>query len=101
MILIDLPAGDYWVQSVINVYETFHLANGHTVKLPPDKGEGQQWREKPGNLYSKTQKMHLATQSDEPIRISLTEKIADAPAEEPDNKWVKHIKMRSELLSRF
>jgi hypothetical protein len=99
--LNDIPAGDYYVQGLINIYETFHLASGHTVKLPPDKGEGQQWQEKPGNLYSKPLKMHLDPQSAEPIRISLTEKIADAPAEEPDNKWVKHIKIRSELLSRF
>lgn len=29
----DIPAGDYWVQAVLNIYNTFHLANGHTVKL--------------------------------------------------------------------
>jgi len=99
--LNDIPAGDYYVQGLINIYETFHLANGHTVKLPPDKGEGQHWQEKPGNLYSKPRKMHVDPQSAEPVRISLTEKIGAAPTEEPDNKWVKHIKMRSELLSRF
>ena len=48
--LNDIPAGDYWVQAVLNIYETFHLANGHTVKLAPDKGEGQHWQVKPGNL---------------------------------------------------
>jgi len=99
--LHDIPAGDYYVQGLFNIYETFHLANGHTVKLPPDKGEGQHWQEKPGNLYSQPRKMHLDPQSAEPVHISLTEKIADAPAEDPDNKWVKHVKMRSELLSRF
>jgi hypothetical protein len=30
----DLPAGDYWVQGVLNRYTTFHRADGHTVKLP-------------------------------------------------------------------
>src|SRR3954469_15050446 len=34
--LSELPAGDYTVQAVLNVYETFHLGNGKTVKLPPD-----------------------------------------------------------------
>jgi hypothetical protein len=50
--LADLPAGEYSVQAVLNVYETFELATGHTVSLPPDRGEGQQWNRKPGNLYS-------------------------------------------------
>ena len=99
--LKGIPAGDYYVQAVLNIYETFRLANGHTVKLPPDKGEGQHWPSKPGNLYSKTQKIHLDASADQTIRLSLTEKVPDVPAAEPDTKWVKHLKVRSELLSRF
>src|SRR5437867_5246173 len=30
--LRDLPAGDYWVQALINRYETFHRADGRTIK---------------------------------------------------------------------
>jgi hypothetical protein len=93
--LKDIPAGNYYVQAVLNIYETFHLANGHTVKLPPDKGEGQHWQSKPGNLYTKTQKVHLDAGSDEVIRLSLTEKVPDVPPAEPDTKWVKHVKIRS------
>jgi len=102
--LKDIPAGDYYVQGFLNIYETFHLANGHTVKLPPDKGEGQHWQSKPGNLYSKPQKVHLdagADLSGQVIRLSLTEKLPDVPAADPDTKWVKHVKIGSELLSRF
>ena len=69
--LNDLPAGDYWVQAVFNIYETFHLGNGRTLKLPPDKGEGQHWQVKPGNLYSKPVKLHLDPKSAVPVRISL------------------------------
>jgi hypothetical protein len=117
--LNDVPPGDYWVQAVLNIYETFHLANGHTVKLPPDKGEGQHWQVKPGNLYSKPVKMHLDPKVPQIIRISLTEKIP--PVEEDpkvvdsvvgwdasnddhaivDNKWVKHIRIQSDLLTKF
>src|SRR5205807_3424233 len=71
--LNDLAAGDYWVQGLVNIYETFHLANGHTVKLPPEKGEGQHWQVKPGNVYSKPQKIHLDPKSGQTDRISLTE----------------------------
>jgi hypothetical protein len=117
--LNDLPAGDFWVQAVFNLYETFHLGNGRTLKLPPDKGEGQHWQVKPGNLYSKPVKMHLDPKSALPIRISLTEKIP--PVEDDpkvvdsivgwdgdndqhaivDNKWVKHIRIQSDLLTKF
>jgi len=99
--LKDIPAEDYYIQAVLNIYETFQLANGHTVKLPPDKGEGQHWLSKPGNLYSKPQKVHLDAGADQTIRLSLTEKVPAVPAAEPDSKWVKHLKMHSELLSRF
>src|ERR1700683_3699271 len=30
----NLPAGDYWVQGVLNKYTTFKRADGHIVKLP-------------------------------------------------------------------
>jgi hypothetical protein len=117
--LNDVPAGDYWVQAVLNIYETFQLGNGRTLKLPPDKGEGQHWAVKPGNLYSKPLKMHLDPRSGLTVRISLTEKmpsIADNPkwvdsllgwsgANEDhaivDNKWVKHIRIPSDLLTKF
>jgi len=117
--LNDVPAGDYWVQGLLNIYETFHLSNGHIVKLPPDKGEGQHWQVKPGNLYSKPQKIHLDPKSGQTVRILLTEKIPPVDDESKvvdsllgwsgandehaiaDNKWVKHIRIQSELLTKF
>ena len=32
--LHDVPPGEYFVQAVLHRYETFHRADGHTVKLP-------------------------------------------------------------------
>src|SRR5258708_26355751 len=46
----DVPPGTYNIQAVLNVYETFHRADGHTLKLHMDQGEGQQWNRSPGNL---------------------------------------------------
>ena len=46
--LADIPAGDYFVQGVFNVYEEFHLASGKTVWLAPDKGEGQKMEPQAG-----------------------------------------------------
>src|SRR5260370_16531485 len=58
--LKDIPAGDYFVQALLNRYETFHRGDGHTIKMPMDQGEGQHWDRKPGNPYSKPVKMPLA-----------------------------------------
>ena len=58
-----VPPGDYYVQAVLNIYQTFHRANGTTVKLAPDRGEGQHWNLAPGNLYSKPVKVHIDGQT--------------------------------------
>ncbi|MBP1767575.1 MAG: hypothetical protein H6P98_1690 [Candidatus Aminicenantes bacterium] len=98
--LADLPAGEYWVQALLNRYETFHLANGHVVKLPPDKGEGQRWNAKPGNLYSRPVKMRLDPAKDELVRIVIDQEIPPIP-DPPETKYIKHIKIQSERLSKF
>ena len=50
--LAQVPAGEYTVQAVLNVYETFHRKDGHVIKAAMDRWEGQHWNTKPGNLYS-------------------------------------------------
>ena len=117
--LRDVPPGDYYVQAVLNIYETFHLGNGKVVKLPPDHGEGQHWQTKPGNFLSKVQKLHLDPGASGLIHITfdhkvppLEEELADVdtvldwrpitqPASAEDSKWEKHVRMHSELLSKF
>jgi hypothetical protein len=98
--LSQLPAGDYFVQAVLNRYETFHLADGRVLKLPPDKGEGQQWATKPGNLYSTPQRVHLDKSSPATVALILNQKIAPITPK-TDTEFVRHIRIRSELLSRF
>jgi hypothetical protein len=98
--LSSLPAGEYLVQAVLNRYETFHLADGRTLKLPPDKGEGQQWAQKPGNLYSTP--IHLRIDPSHPVRTALVlDQQIPAIVPKTDTEFVKHVRIRSELLSRF
>jgi hypothetical protein len=98
--LSAVPSGDYLVQAVLNVYETFHLADGRTLKLPPDKGEGQHWSSKPGNLFSKPLQVHI--DAAHPLKVELTmEQVIPPIVPKPDTEFVKHIKIRSELLSKF
>jgi hypothetical protein len=98
--LDQVPAGDYYLQAVLNVYDTFHRADGHTVKLPMDQGEGQQWNRKPGNLYSEAVRVKLDPASASVVRIELTKTIP--PIEPPqDTKYIRHVRLRSKLLSDF
>jgi hypothetical protein len=98
--LSDVPAGDYYVQAVLNRYETFHLADGRTLKLPPDEGEGQHWQDKPGNLYSKPIKVHVDPAHGADVSLSLDQVIGPI-VRKTDTEFVRHIRIRSALLSRF
>src|ERR1700752_815218 len=68
--LADLKPGDYYVQAVLHRYETFHRADGHTVKLPMDRGEGQHWNLAPGNLYSDPQELRIDSNSSVSILLN-------------------------------
>jgi hypothetical protein len=96
----DLPAGDYWVQGVLNKYTTFHRSDGHIVKLPMDEGEGQHWNTKPGNFYSIPERVHMDPAPRNTIQIHLTNVVP--PIDFPkDTEWVKHIKIQSQALTKF
>ena len=96
--LDQVPAGDYYVQAVLNIYQTFHRSDGTTVKLAPDRGEGQHWNLAPGNLYSKPVKVHIDDHAHVAIRLSET--IPPIPAK-PDTKYIRHIRIQSQLLTKF
>jgi hypothetical protein len=98
--LSDLKPGEYWVQALLHSYETFRRADGHTVKLPMDRGEGQQWNSAPGNLYSTPVKIAVRANDNRNFKIVLDKVIP--PIEQPkDTKYVKHVKLQSELLTKF
>jgi hypothetical protein len=97
--LKDIPPGDYTVQAVLAVYETFHRADGKTVKLAPDRGEGKQWSLAPGNLMSKPRHVRFGPEAP-PIELSLDQVIP--PIKTPaDTEYLRHIRIQSALLSKF
>jgi hypothetical protein len=97
--LRDVKPGDYYVQAVLHRYETFHRSDGHTVKLPMDRGEGQHWNLAPGNLYSRPQKITVGSGAS-PVPIALDQEIT--PIDPPkDTKYIRHLRMQSPLLTGF
>ncbi|HVS64901.1 MAG TPA: hypothetical protein VMT85_15515 [Thermoanaerobaculia bacterium] len=98
--LSTVPAGDYWVQAVLHRYDTFERAVGPPVKLPMDRGEGQNWRRSPGNLYSTPRLVSFDPAQQGVIEITLDQVIPTI--EEPeDTQSIRHVKIRSALLSEF
>jgi hypothetical protein len=96
----QITSGNYRVQVVLHIYETFKRKDGNIVKLPMDRGEGQHWNIAPGNLYSTTQAVTFKSESSFRLMLSLDQKIP--PIKEPeDSKYVKHIKIQSKLLTEF
>jgi len=98
--LSEIPAGTYTVQALLHRYETFHRADGHTVKLPMDRGEGQQWNRAPGNLYSTPRTERLDPTGGGVVSITLDQVIPPIP-DPPTTKYIKHERIQSQLLSEF
>jgi hypothetical protein len=100
--LRDVPAGTYRVQAFLNRYETFRMGDGRTLKLPPDRGEGQQWASKPGNLYSTPQTVVWNPARPNAITLSLDNEIPPiADFARKETQYVKYVRIRSERLSKF
>jgi len=95
-----VPAGEYTIQAVLNRYQTFTRSDGFTVSLPPDRGEGQQWNAKPGNFFSVPRRIRVDPGTGGRIEITLDRVIPEITPPE-DTEWVKHVRMRSGLLSDF
>ena len=98
--LAGIPAGEYYAQAYLHVYTTFQRADGHSIQLPMDHGEGQSWRRSPGNLFSKPTLISFDPEQPEPLELVLDRVV---PAIEPpaDTEWVKHVRIESELLTAF
>lgn len=97
--LRDIPAGAYTVQAVFHRYETFTRADGFTVKMPMDRGEGQQWNRAPGNLYSTPAQVRIGPDGGV-VTIALDQVIPPIPRPE-DTKYIRHERIQSELLTKF
>ena len=97
--LRELPRGDYYVQALLIRYTHVRRSDGHELWVPlsPTPLVAARF---PGNLYSKVQKLTLDGSQRDVVPIDLTETIAPY-VEEPDTQWLKTVRIKSEILSRF
>jgi hypothetical protein len=96
----ELPAGDYYVQALFNVYTRFQRSDGNSIFAHMDQWEGQQFNKSPGNFYSEAGHFHLDPLTGYEIRLNLDHKIP-TPLPPGDTQYVKHIKIQSKLLTQF
>jgi hypothetical protein len=98
--LSGIPPGEYRIQALIHIYETFHRQDGHVVKLPMDRGEGQRWNRAPGNLYSTPRTVRIDWGKNPVLPVTLDRIIPPLP-KPADTRYVRHITLQSPLLSAF
>ncbi len=96
--LRDVPAGDYDAQAIFSVYTRYPRADGHVIWAHQDQWEGQQFGLSPGNLVSRVVRVHVVPGAT--IRLTLSRTLPPVVVP-PDTRWVKHVKFRSALLTRF
>lgn len=80
--LARLSAGDYFVQALFDSNIDLKSVNA------------------PGNLHSAPRKVHIDPRQGAVVKIELTEKVPEEQLP-PDTDYVKHVKIQSNLLSRF
>jgi hypothetical protein len=98
--LKELPAGDYYVQAVMNVYTLCRRSDGHDVWIHLDESLGSPLNISPGNLYSDVQKIYLDPDTNWHVKLELNNIIP--PVSYPaDTGWLKHIKIQSQILTKF
>jgi len=97
--LNQLPAGDYFVEALLNVYQKYNRSDGHTVWVHFDLN-GQPLQVSAGNLYSDVKRVHLDSSAGWNVGLVLNHVIPREP-EPKDTKWVKRVTIKSELLTKF
>ena len=98
MRLGELPAGDYYVQPVVDVYEQARRADGHTIWVHLNDGRQEFFSDAAGNLYGDVQRVHLG--GGETVRLQVAH-VIPTPPRPVDTEWIRHVSVQSEMLTRF
>ena len=95
----DLPDGEYRVQAVLVRYTEVTRADGHTIQVPLSHRRVFA-PAMPGNLYSPPVLVRIDDDEAEVVHLSLERIIPPLPELE-DTPWIRRVRIRSEILSRF
>jgi hypothetical protein len=100
MRLSELPAGEYFVQALVLPYERLRRADGHTIWARMNDGSVEAFNRAAGNLYSDVQRVTLSRGTATSARLEVTKVVPAAPPP-TDTEWLKHVRVQSQMLTRF
>jgi hypothetical protein len=98
--MADIPAGEYTVQAVVNVYSEFRRADGKVVWMHDDQWEGQRWNLSPGNLHSAPRRVRIDPMSGAPVRL-VVDRVIPPVQVPPNTEWVERFRFESPMLTKF
>jgi hypothetical protein len=98
MQLSALPAGDYFAQAIIAVYEHVHRSDGKSMWLPMNDGNIEFFSAAANNLYSDVVPIHVGT--DGTIKMSA-KNVVPAYQRPKDTEWIKQVSFQSPMLTKF
>lgn len=109
--LTELPAGDYTVQAFLNQYETVTRSDGSEVSVRFPCGDGELPADGPGSLTTSATNITVSGDS-QTIELTFDDVVPVDPfngteiggcfqGNYPDTDYWKHVKIRSEALSKF
>ena len=97
--LAQLPAGEYYAQALVDVYERVtRAADGKTLWLPMNDGTQQVMQIAEGNIYSDVQKIQVGKGGT--VKLRITKTIPPTPRPQ-DTEWVKRVRIQSQKLTAF
>jgi S-formylglutathione hydrolase FrmB len=96
--LKDIPAGRYWVQAIINVYQRVTRSDGHTIWVPFNDGRQAPFQVAEGNLFSQPVEVDIGPGSTTRL---VVDQVVPRDPDPVDNEWVRHFKVQSTKLSTF
>ena len=94
----DIPAGKYWAQAVVNVYQRVTRSDGHTIWVPFNDGRQAPFQVAEGNLFSTPVEVEISPGAT--IRLSIDQVVPKEP-DPVDTEWVRYFKIQSTKLSAF
>ena len=97
--LSALPAGTHHAQAVLVRYTRVKRADGHVIWVPITNRLVLSSMIA-GNLHSRPVRFTIAPGAPQRVDLALTESIPPTP-ERVETPWIKHVRIKSELLSRF
>ena len=98
--LADFPAGDYYVQAMVNIYSEFRRSDGKVLWMHDDQWEGQDFTRSPGNLYSDVHRVTIDPAAGFDIELVASNVIPPIQVP-PDDEWVERFKIQSDILTEF